>query len=382
MNEFISKVHKHAEHIKNVAEHCKTEETTKQALILPLLDILGFNAYDPTKVQAEYRAEYRGVKQTDRIDYALMLKGTPVLFIEAKPYGEMLINHEGQLERYFNSATNVLIAAITNGVEWRFFTDLNEKNTMDAEPFLVVDFEKLDESQISRLYNFRHDDFKPDQIKEIAEESVYLNQFTDVIRNNLRDPGADFVRFVAGQANIQRQFNARFIESITPIVKRSVGLAISDMVVTGLSAKPEPEKPKESPTVVDEFADQVDPDNPKIVTTYKERQMYEITKSLLPEAADSLVARDTESYYTVLYDGKTNRWLFRYNGDRREPIITLPIDITDERRREIERAGLEVGAGNTVKIMQPEHLMRIPGILRDSLQYVTDDENFRLKRSE
>lgn len=379
MNEFISKIHKHAEHIKKVAEHCTTEETTKQALILPMLDILGFNAYDPTKVQAEYRAEYRGVKSTDRIDYALMLNGEPVAFIEAKSYGEELSNHEGQLERYFNSATNVLIAAITNGVEWRFFTDLNEKNTMDEDPFLVVDFSKLEESQISRLYHFRRDGFKPDHLKEIAEESVYLNLFTDTIRNNLREPGIEFLRFIARQSEIRRQLNAGFLESIAPIVKRAVGSAISDMVVSGLSAKQEPEK-QEHIVEVDIYADQVDADNPKIITTYQERQIYDFTKSLLPEVEDRLISRDTESYFTVLYDGKTNRWLFRYYGDRKEPIIVLPIDITAQMQKEIERAGLEIGAGNSIKIPQPEHIMRIPGILRDVLEYNMNDENFRIKK--
>ena len=50
MESFIARLHKHSEHVKNVGSYCTTEETTKQALILPLLDILGFSPFDPTRV--------------------------------------------------------------------------------------------------------------------------------------------------------------------------------------------------------------------------------------------------------------------------------------------------------------------------------------------
>ncbi len=54
MEEFKRRIAAHIEHVNKVGAHCSTEETTKQALILPLLDILGFSPYDPTKVKAEY----------------------------------------------------------------------------------------------------------------------------------------------------------------------------------------------------------------------------------------------------------------------------------------------------------------------------------------
>lgn len=43
MEEFKKRIDLHIEHVKKVGLHCATEETTKQALILPLLDILGFS---------------------------------------------------------------------------------------------------------------------------------------------------------------------------------------------------------------------------------------------------------------------------------------------------------------------------------------------------
>ncbi|MDR1661236.1 MAG: type I restriction enzyme HsdR N-terminal domain-containing protein [Azoarcus sp.] len=390
MQKFTERIHRHAEHIANVGSHCTTEETTKQALILPLLDILGFSPFDPTRVKAEFRAEFPGAKANERVDYALFCDNVNVMFIEAKAWGENLTNHAPQLARYFNATPEVAVAAITNGKEWRFFTDLNNKNVMDAMPFLTVNFLALDDSQITRLYRFRHDEFQPEALRILAEESIYLNAFSDVISSSLREPDAEFVRYVATRANIQRQFSAKFLESIKPIVKQAVERAVSNMVVTGLSANPVPAAPENKrivesvPTPTDERSDWIDPENPKIITTYAERQLLEFARSILgPEVEIS--GKDTESYYAVLYRGKTNRWLLRYYGvehrpngrERGVPIALFCIPMTDARKREVARAGLSLGMNDAVVLMQPDDLLRIAGILFDALAFCQDDNNFR-----
>ena len=155
MDAFKNRLKLHSEHVKNVGLHCTTEETTKQALILPFLDILGFSPYDPQKVKAEYGADFPGVKANERVDYALFCQGIPVMFIEAKAYKEKIDNHCPQLSRYFNSTPEVTISAITNGVEWRFFTDLKEKNIMDPTPFLKIRMDEVTDADAEQLFRFR-----------------------------------------------------------------------------------------------------------------------------------------------------------------------------------------------------------------------------------
>lgn len=385
MSRFTERIAAHSEHVNNVAMHCATEETTKQALILPLLDILGFSPFDPTRVKAEYKADFPGVKVTERVDYALFCNQIPVMFIEAKSQAERLDNHCPQLSRYFNATPEVTIAAITNGREWRFFTDLVNRNIMDKDPFLTVNFNSLDEALITRLRQFRHDEFQPDALRILAEETVYLNSFTNVISSALRNPDADFVKYVGSKAGIQRQFNAKFIESITGIVKQAVQRSVSDMVVSGLSVASAAEQIaqpiealKPALNEIDEAADIIDPDNPRIVTTYAERRLFEVVQDVLGENIE-IIPKDTESYYSVLYQGKTNRWLLRYQADKKQPSVTFCVPLTDERKREISRAGLELGAANTILIAQPDHLARIPGLVFDSLEYCQDDKNFSRK---
>ncbi|HFB6298164.1 TPA: type I restriction enzyme HsdR N-terminal domain-containing protein [Neisseria gonorrhoeae] len=375
---FKERIASHAEHVKKVAHICTTEETTKQALILPLLDILGFSAFDPNKVRAEYQADFPGAKSGERVDYALFCNGAPVMFIEAKSYTENLSNHCPQLSRYFNATPEIAICAITNGREWRFFTDLSNKNIMDSEPFLTVDVTMLNENDMAQLYQFRHDKFQPDALRSLAEESIYLTAFTESITESLKEVDLDFVRYVAGRANIQRQFTQRYLESIRHIVKQAVQNTVSSMVVSGLSA---PKVQEEAAPVEKEQEDPtapiIDPENNKIVTTYSERRLFDLVKSILPDDA-SIEAKDTESYFGVLVDGKSNRWILRYFDNKQRPSVIFPIELEESDILNIERCGLEV-SGNQVIIDTPENLLRVAWLVIDSYRFCCDDENFKRK---
>lgn len=384
MENFIQRLKSHIEHVKKVGEHCTTEETTKQALILPLLDILGFNPYDPTKVLAEFAADFPGVKATERVDYALYCNGQPVMFIEAKPFVANLTNHAPQLSRYFNSSLGVTIGAITNGREWRFFTDLINTNVMDEKPFLTINFTKANPEDLTQLAEFKHDNFHAEKLRFFAEENQYIQQFKAVIKKSINEVDIDFVRYVAQQANIQRQLNTKFLESIQPFVKQAVQQAISDTVVKGLSsptvitAQPVEQKivePKAKEIIEEKPDFIVNPDNEKIITTKDEQELLRIVNELLPGVA--LEGRDTESYYSILFQGKTNRWLFRYDVNRKRHTIQFIVPIDDLRRSELERAGLEVQNNGQIFLEKPEYIYRMVGVLKDSLEHCMNDENFK-----
>lgn len=376
-NAFRERLLAHTEHVKKVGSVCTTEETTKQALILPLLDILGFSAFDPNKVRAEHQADFPGVKAGERVDYALFCHGTPVMFIEAKPFSEKLSNHCPQLSRYFNAVPEVAICAITNGQEWRFFTDLTNKNVMDAEPFLTIDVTEMLDSDMAQLYQFRHDQFQPEALRSLAEESIYLMAFTDAVTESLKESDIDFVRYVAGRAGIQKQFTQRFLESIQHIVKQAVQNTVSSMVVSGLTAPKVQEEPTdiERPKKVDPKAPVVDPNNERIVTTYAERRLFDLVKSILPEDAN-IEAKDTESYFNVLVNGKNNRWVLRYFEGKQRPSVVFPLVFSEEDIRGIQRSGLEL-SGSQVIIDNPENILRLSWLVLDAYEFCRNDENFK-----
>lgn len=381
MNNFKNKLNNHSEHVKKVGSHCSTEETTKQALILPLLDILGFTPYDPTKVKAEFKADFPGEKANERVDYALFCQDLPVMFIEAKSWNEELTNHCPQLSRYFNATPEVAVAAISNGKEWRFFTDLEQKNIMDSRPFLKIKIEELQDNDYEQLYQFRYDQFKPEALRTLAEESIYFSLFTKTITSTLREAPIDFVKYVANKSNISRQLNQKFLDSITPIVKNAIEKAVSNMVVVGLTGKKEisddMSNAQEEKTIIDERANIIDPENNKIITTYSERVLFDHIFSITND--HELTYKDTESYFNVLYQNKSNRWILRYYDNKQRPSIQLPIELTDKIKDEVKRAGLEIGAADQIIIDKPENVLRISGLILDAYEYTKNDENFKRK---
>ena len=189
----------------------------------------------------------------------------------------------------------------------------------------------------------------------------------------------DFVRYVANRANVQRQLNARFLETITPLVKQAVERAVSAMVVSGLSAKPDPDAiPDQALAGEDPNAPVVDPENRRIVTTHAERLIFQNAQIILGDDAN-ISAKDTESYFSILCQGKTTRWLLRYFDSKKRPTVVFPIELTEQSRAEVTRAGLEIGAGDQIIIDRPENLLRLPGLLFDSYTYCNNDENFKRK---
>ena len=132
---FEDKVKEFVKTIPNKLEHIDSEETTKIALITPFLRILGYDTTDPSVVRAEYTADV-GTKQGEKVDFAILEDGEPVIFIECKPVmNELSTDNVNQLFRYI-SVTDVQIGILTNGVDYKFYTT-DKDNRMDDKPFFV-----------------------------------------------------------------------------------------------------------------------------------------------------------------------------------------------------------------------------------------------------
>lgn len=112
-----------------------TEEATKTALIMPFFSLLGYDVFNPMEFIPEFVADV-GTKKGEKVDYAIMNEGKPVILIEAKGVDDDLTKHDAQLFRYF-TVTDAKFAILTNGIVYKFFTDLEEPNKMDEKPFLL-----------------------------------------------------------------------------------------------------------------------------------------------------------------------------------------------------------------------------------------------------
>ncbi len=89
------------ERVAKLKDQIQTEEATKNAFIMPFLQALGYDVFNPTEVVPEFVSDI-GLKKGEKIDYAIFLEGKPTILVECKHWAQNLNLHDGQLLRYFH----------------------------------------------------------------------------------------------------------------------------------------------------------------------------------------------------------------------------------------------------------------------------------------
>lgn len=156
--DFNDRINDLAERLLPAASKVETEEATKNALILPFIQELGYDVFDPAQVVPEFTADV-GIKRGEKVDYALLRHGRPIILFECKPANADLADaHMAQLYRYF-TVTDARFAVLTNGLVYQFYTDLDQPNRMDERPFLVVDLAALEPHGVAALHRMARDEY-------------------------------------------------------------------------------------------------------------------------------------------------------------------------------------------------------------------------------
>jgi hypothetical protein len=373
---FKDELQKLSVQIKERMVHITNEEMTKQALIIPFIQILGFDVFNPLEVRAEYSADF-GNKKGERVDYALFKDNEPIIFIEAKPINENLNNHDAQLSRYFNSTTNVKLAILTNGSEYRFFTDLNVNNVMDDAPFLTVDLLNIKDSDIENLNKLRIENFDKESLITYAEELVYTSSLNTSLKSLFSNPNDEFIRFVIKEFSDIR-ITSNVIERFRPLVKKAISNAVLDIVSKGLyqeeaSASKMEEVKTEEVEEVNNTNDDIIKKN--IITTQEELDGFEIVKDILLKNEKDISEvnyKDTTNYFSI-YLKNTTKWIIRFNLDagKKNIITKLSVDNVQEKypSYEIEQSPKSMGESR-IFINSIEDLKDLEKVIIEAYDFV------------
>ena len=231
--EFNEKIKQFSERVSMLKDTISTEEATKMSLIVPVFQILGYDVFNPLEFCPEYTADV-GIKKGEKVDYAILEDGQPNILIECKSCSEQLDKHSSQLFRYFGT-TPAKFGILTNGIVYRFYTDLEESNKMDLVPFLEIDMLSLKESSINEFKKFCKENFDRDKIFSTAEELKYSSLIKGVLAAEFEKPSDEFVRFIL--TNIyDGQKNQRIIEKFTPVVKKAFSSFVNEIVNNKISS--------------------------------------------------------------------------------------------------------------------------------------------------
>ena len=206
--DFIDRIRDLAAQIPNQLNHIQTEEATKIALVMPFIRALEYNTADPTEVVPEFTADV-GLKKGEKVDYAILKDKKPIIIFECKWSGSYLDQeHASQLSRYFN-VTDARFGVLTNGIIYRFYSDLEQPNKMDLKPFLEFNMLDIKEPLVEELKKFMRSSFDLDVILTTASELKHTREIKRIVAEQWANPSDDLVRFFASQV-----YSGRMTQSV------------------------------------------------------------------------------------------------------------------------------------------------------------------------
>lgn len=327
--DFIDQLKQFSKRVDGLKDTIHTEEATKTSIIMPFFSLLGFDVFNPQEFLPEFTADV-GIKKGEKVDYAILQDGQPVILIEAKSVNENLERHDSQLFRYFGT-TKAKFAILTNGIIYRFYTDLEEPNKMDVDPFLEINILEIKESQVSELKKFQKANFNIDEILTVASELKYSNEIKKVFEKEMQNPSDDFVKFFLSNMYSGMKTQSvidKFRDIIRSSLSQYVNEMMSDKIKNALNVNVE--MPAQEKTDSDSSPEKK---ISKIETTEEELEAYFIVKNLLKDHTDidDITYKDTESYINILYKNNVRKWICRLILTPTVKYLILP----DENKKEI-----------------------------------------------
>lgn len=341
--DFIEELNAVASKAEEHLDHLETEEATKNTLVLPFIRALGYDVFNPKEVVPEYTADV-GIKKGEKVDYAIIIEDDSVMLFECKVAGaDLSTDHASQLYRYF-SVTGARIGVLTNGVSYRFFSDLEEENKMDERPFLEVNLLEVSENQVEELKQLRKSSFDLDEMLSTAHDLKYRKALRQYLEDQWVDPDDEFVRFLTKQVydgRITKKVRSQF----RGIVRKALHQLVSDKVSGRLKSalmEEEAASAEQRDSEEEGLPEGVVKKEGDIVTTEEEMEGYRIVRAIMREVVDvdRVAPRDVKTYFGVLLDDNNRQPICRLHFNRSQWYLGLfdeekneervPIDSLDE----------------------------------------------------
>ncbi len=318
--ELIDQLQSIAGRIHKQKDNIQTEEATKNAFVMPFIIALGYDVFNPTEVVPEFTCDV-GTKKGEKVDYAIMRDGKAIILIEVKTCGKDLDDADfSQLVRYFH-LTEARIAILTNGIVYRFFTDLDTANKMDAKPYLELNLLEIKNTVIHEVKKLTKNSFDIDRAVSSASELKYTREIIRFLVHQLEEPSDDFIKIFATQV-----YSGRVTQSVKEtfgkLIKKAFSQFINDKIDERLKSAMTTNEGQ--PETVGEMV-QANESESKIVTTEEEIEGFHIVKSIVRQFVDPerIHYRDTISYFGILLDDNNRKPICRLHFNRAQKYIGL-----------------------------------------------------------
>ncbi len=286
------------------SENCGNEAQTRKFLIEPFFNLLNYAHED---IIPEYEADF-GERVSKKVDYAIKLNRKDIIIIECKPLKTKLTDKEaGQLSGYFQNSKNSRIAILTNGKEYRFYSDVALANTMDSRPFYVFDVESYTDSDIEGLLDFDARIINVIDIISKAQESVFIEDFENTFFKEMTSPSPEFLKMIHKKMSFKTKYNE---ERIKELMNSSLFKSITEKIIlheTKTNSK-----------------------SAGIITTDEEIQAYHTIRTLLIQNKkipnDRITSRDQKGTFNLMVDDNQRKIICQLKFTDSSKKITIGIN--------------------------------------------------------
>jgi hypothetical protein len=313
--DFKDHVKQLSDRVGKMKDKILTEEATKNAFIMPFIQCLGYDIFNPLEVVPEFIADI-GIKKGEKVDYAILKDNNPIILIECKHWSADLDPHNSQLFRYFHTTT-AKFGILTNGIVFRLYTDLVQANKMDEKPFFEFRIDDMKESQVEKLKEFHKSYFSLESICNTASELKFMSELRNLLVKEISDPSDEFTRFFA-KSVYPSIVTSKILEQFKGLVKRSFSQYVNDAINERLKSALATEQQKEEQIEKVELT--VEEEN-AVQTTAEEMEGFYIVRAIVcaKVKVNRVNHRDQQSYFGILLDDNNRKPICRlhYNGKKK-----------------------------------------------------------------
>jgi len=308
--------------VDSLKDQIGTEEATKNAFVMPFIQILGYDIFNPTEVIPEFICDI-GTKKGEKVDYVIKRDNEPILIIECKHWKQNADAHNSQLHRYFH-VSKARFGVLTNGHIYNFYADLEKPNIMDEKPFFTLDLSNLKESSLKILENFTKNGYSLENILDSAEAMKYIKAIRAEFEKELQDPSDEIIKMLVTKFFDKPLIASRlatFREYTKKALSNSINESINFRLKNALNiSETVPSKNDENIASVDENVEA-----PRFITTEEEIEGAQIVKAILREllTASRIAFRDTQSYFGVLLDDNNRKPICRLHFNSSNKYLEL-----------------------------------------------------------
>jgi hypothetical protein len=346
LEEFRQRLIAHAKLVTARASKVESEASTNASLVQPFLSTLGYDVGNPDEVSPEHHADF-SEKYQNKVDYAILHLGKPVIAIESKRVGSAMKDDRGQLRSYFNASPTVKLGILTDGLKYEFYADSDKPNMMDEVAFLRLDLADVatsgtvDDNTLEGISVIRSGSFNPEDVGAEAKRKLLFESIVEVVKKFKSDPPDDFIRFVLGRTEMGSKLNKltqKIVDGNRDVVRAAMEAFVAQEALARFGYAPKdvvrasPER-QESASVPPQVS-APEPDSTTFSPTESEtaafnyaknRLFFLVRQDALFKEVQKIKFRKSKTSFRVFYGRPNNGSLFDYREHKDgKAVLTFP----------------------------------------------------------